>query len=204
MPTFGQIILIVLVLVAIVTVMKGIRTVPQGEVWTVQRFGAFTHLLQPGLNFIVPYIDAVGHRMNVQEVVLDIPEQSVITRDNATVNVDGIVYYRVMDPAKAAYAVQNLTAALAALAMTNIRAVIGEMDLDQTLSSRDRINSQLLGILDGATDPWGVKIARVEIRKIEPPDNLIRAMNLQMTAERERRATVAKAEGDREAAVKRA
>ena len=163
MPSFGQIVLIVLVLLAIVTVMKGVRTVPQGEVWTVQRFGAFTHLLQPGLNFIVPYIDTVGHRMNVQEVVLDIPEQSVITRDNATVNVDGIVYYRVMDPAKAAYAVQNLTAALAALSMTNIRAVIGEMDLDQTLSSRDRINSQLLGILDGATDPWGVKIARVEI-----------------------------------------
>lgn len=204
MPSVGQIILILLLVIAIVTVMKGIRTVPQGEVWTVQRFGAFTHLLQPGLNFIVPYIDSIGHRMNVQEVVLDIPEQAVITRDNATVNVDGIVYYRVMDPAKAAYAVQNLTQALAALSMTNIRAVIGEMDLDQTLSSRDRINSSLLGILDGATDPWGVKIARVEIRKIEPPDNLIRAMNLQMTAERERRATVAKAEGEREAEVKRA
>lgn len=204
MITVGQIVLIALLILAVVTVMKGIRTVPQGEVWTVQRFGAFTHLLQPGLNFIVPFIDSVGHRMNVQEVVLDIPEQSVITRDNATVNVDGIVYYRIMEPAKAAYAVQNLTAALAALSMTNIRAVIGEMDLDQTLSSRDRINSQLLGILDGATDPWGVKVSRVEIRKIEPPDNLIRAMNLQMTAERERRATVAKAEGEREAEVKRA
>lgn len=203
-PSPGTIILIIILIVAVVTVMRGIRTVPQGEVWTVQRFGAFTHLLQPGLNFIVPYVDTIGHRMNVQEVVLDIPEQSVITRDNATVNVDGIVYYRVMDPAKAAYAVQNMTQALTALSMTNIRAVIGDLDLDQTLSSRDRINSQLLGILDGATDPWGIKIARVEIRKIEPPENLIRAMNLQMTAERERRATVAKAEGEREASVKRA
>jgi regulator of protease activity HflC (stomatin/prohibitin superfamily) len=198
------IVLVVLLLLAIVTVAKGIRTVPQGEVWSVERFGAFTRLLQPGLNFIVPYIDGIGHRMNVQEQVLDIPEQSVITRDNATVNVDGIVYYRVMDPAKAAYAVQDLTQALTSLSMTNIRAVIGEMDLDATLSGRDRINSSLLLILDGATDPWGVKVSRVELRKIEPPENLIRAMNLQMTAERERRATVARAEGDREAAVKRA
>ncbi|WP_426956397.1 SPFH domain-containing protein [Muricoccus radiodurans] len=195
------IVLVALVLLALVTAAKGIRTVPQGQVWTVERFGRFTHLLNPGLNFIIPYIDAIGQKMNVQEVVLDIPEQSVITRDNATVTVDGIVYYRVMDPAKAAYQVQNLQAALSAIAMTNIRAVIGEMDLDQTLSSRDRINSQLLSILDGATDPWGVKIARVEIRKIEPPENLIRAMNLQMTAERERRATVAKAEGAKQALV---
>jgi len=203
-PSLGTLVLIVLIIVGIVTAAKGIRQVPQGEVWTVERFGAFTHLLNPGLNFIIPYIDSVGRRINVQEVVLDIPEQAVITRDNATVSVDGIVYYRVMDPAKAAYAVQDLTSALAALSMTNIRAVIGEMDLDGTLSGRERINSQLLSILDGATDPWGVKVSRVEIRKIEPPENLIRAMNLQMTAERERRATVAKAEGDREAEVKRA
>ena len=199
-----NIVLIALVLLAILTVYKGVRTVPQGEIWTVERFGAFIRLLQPGLNFIIPFIDSIGRRMNVQEQVLDIPEQSVITRDNATVNVDGIVYFRVMDPAKAAYQVQDLEQALSALAMTNIRAVIGEMDLDQTLSSRDRINSSLLSILDGATDPWGVKVSRVEIRKIEPPDNLIRAMNLQMTAERERRATVAKAEGEREAEIKRA
>jgi regulator of protease activity HflC (stomatin/prohibitin superfamily) len=202
MPISGTAIVFAVILVlALVTAAKGIRTVPQGQVWTVERFGRFTRLLQPGLNFIIPYIDAVGHRLNVQEVVLDIPEQSVITRDNATVTVDGIVYYRVMDPAKAAYQVQDLQSALTALAMTNIRAVIGEMDLDQTLSSRDRINSALLAILDGATDPWGVKIARVEIRKIEPPENLIRAMNLQMTAERERRATVAKAEGAKSALV---
>ena len=172
--------------------------------WTVERFGAFTRLLHPGLNLIIPYVDTIGRKMNVQEVVLDIPEQSVITRDNATVAVDGIVYYRVMDAAKAAYQVQDLTGALAALAMTNIRSVIGEMDLDATLSGRERINSSLLVTLDGATDPWGVKVGRVEIRKVEPPENLVRAMNLQMTAERERRATVMRAEGDRAAAIQRA
>jgi regulator of protease activity HflC (stomatin/prohibitin superfamily) len=200
----AAIIWVAVIILAILVALRGIRTVPQGEVWTVERFGAFTRMLAPGLNFIIPFIDMIGRRVNVQEVVLDIPEQSVITRDNATVAVDGIVYYRVMDPAKAAYAVQDLGVALTALTMTNIRAVIGEMELDATLSGRERINSSLLAILDGATDPWGVKIARVEIRKIEPPENLIRAMNLQMTAERERRATVAKAEGEREAEIKRA
>ena len=145
-----------------------------------------------------------GRKLNVQEQVVEIPEQSVITRDNATVAVDGIIYYRVMEPEKAAYQVTNLTLALTTLAMTNIRAVIGEMELDATLSSRERINTALLIILDGATMPWGVKVSRVEIRKIEPPENLIRAMNLQMTAERERRAAVARAEGERQAAILRA
>ncbi|WP_203076310.1 SPFH domain-containing protein [Falsiroseomonas ponticola] len=197
----ATIILVIILVLAVVTVAKGVRTVPQGEVWSVERFGAFTRLLQPGLNLIIPYVDGIGRKLNVQEVVLDIPEQSVITKDNASVAVDGIVYYRVMDPAKAAYAVQDLKQALVAMAMTNIRAVIGEMDLDQTLSSRDRINTSLLSILDGATEAWGAKVSRVEIRKIEPPENLIRAMNLQMTAERERRASVAKAEGDKQALV---
>ena len=202
MPVSGTLVVFAVILVlALVTAAKGIRTVPQGEVWTVERFGRFTHLLQPGLNFLIPYVDAIGRRMNVQEVVLDIPEQVVITRDNASVAVDGIVYYRVMDPAKAAYQVQDLQQALTAISMTNIRAVIGEMDLDQTLSSRERINSTLLVTLDGATEPWGVKVNRVEIRKIEPPENLIRAMNLQMTAERERRATVVRAEGAKSALV---
>ena len=202
--TTGTVVFLVLLLLGVVTAWKGIKTVPQGWVWTVERFGAFTRLLQPGLNLIIPYVDTVGRKMNVQEVVLDIPEQSVITRDNATVAVDGIVYYRVMDAAKAAYQVQNLTGALEALAMTNIRSVIGEMDLDATLSGRERINSSLLLTLDGATDPWGVKVSRVEIRKVEPPENLVRAMNLQMTAERERRAMVMRAEGDRAAAIQRA
>jgi len=196
-----EIVLIVLLLLAVLTAARGIRTVPQGEVWTVERFGAFTRLLQPGLNLIIPFVDRIGRTLNVQEVVLDIPEQSVITRDNASVAVDGIVYYRVMEPAKAAYAVQNLQQALTALAMTNIRAVIGEMDLDQTLSSRERINSSLLTILDGATEPWGMKVSRVELRKVEPPEALVRAMNLQMTAERERRATVVQAEGQKAALI---
>jgi regulator of protease activity HflC (stomatin/prohibitin superfamily) len=196
-----QIVLIAVLLLAVATAARGVRTVPQGEVWTVERFGAFTRLLQPGLNLIIPFVDRIGRRLNVQEVVLDIPEQSVITKDNASVAVDGIVYYRVMEPAKAAYAVQNLQQALTALAMTNIRAVIGEMDLDQTLSSRERINSSLLTILDGATEPWGMKVSRVELRKVEPPETLVRAMNLQMTAERERRASVVKAEGEKAALI---
>src|SRR5215471_4705301 len=194
---------LVLILV-VVTLFAGVKTVPQGYVWTVERFGAYTRMLQPGLNFVLPYVDQVGRRLNVQEQVVDIPEQSVITRDNASVLVDGIIYYRVMEPEKAAYQVANLTVALTTLAMTNIRAVIGEMELDATLSSRERISSSLLTILDGATMPWCVKVSRVEIRKIEPPENLIRAMNLQMTAERERRAVVARADGEREAAIKRA
>lgn len=203
MPEFSlaTIVLVALVVLAVVTVAQGIRTVPQGEVWSVERFGAFTRLLQPGLNLIIPFVDRIGRKLNVQEVVLDIPEQAVITKDNATVAVDGIVYYRVMDPAKAAYAVQSMAQALTALAMTNIRAVVGEMELDATLAGRDRISTSLLTILDGATEPWGVKVSRVEIRKIEPPENLIRAMNLQMTAERERRAAVARAEGEKQALV---
>ena len=197
----ASVVLVALLVLAVVTVAQGIRTVPQGEVWSVERFGAFTRLLQPGLNLIIPFVDRIGRRLNVQEVVLDIPEQAVITKDNATVAVDGIVYYRVMDPAKAAYAVQDLQQALTSLAMTNIRSVVGELDLDATLSGRDRINTTLLTVLDGATEPWGVKVSRVEIRKIEPPENLIRAMNLQMTAERERRAAVARAEGEKQALV---
>ena len=199
--------LIVLILLAFVVVLgvgMGVRTVPQGQVWTVERFGAFTRLLNPGLNLMVPMVERVGHKMNVQEIVLDIPEQAVITRDNAAVMVDGIMYYRVLDPAKAAYGAQNLVQALTSMAMTNIRSVIGAMDLDGALSGREQINSQLLVTLDHATAPWGVKVSRVELRKIEPPANLVAAMNLQMTAERERRATVARAMGEREAAVARA
>jgi regulator of protease activity HflC (stomatin/prohibitin superfamily) len=195
--------ILVLILV-VVTLFAGVKTVPQGYVWTVERFGAYRRMLHPGLNFVLPYVDQVRKKLNVQELVVDIPEQSVITRDNASVSVDGVIYYRVMEPEKAAYQVADLTLALTTLAMTNIRAVIGEMELDATLSSRERINSSLLTILDGATMPWGVKVSRVEIRKIEPPENLIRAMNLQMTAERERRAVVARADGEREAAIKRA
>ncbi len=195
---------ILILILVVLTLYAGVKAVPQGEIWTVERFGAYLRMVQPGLNFVLPFIDRVGRRLNVQEQVVDIPEQSVITRDNATVAVDGIIYYRVMEPEKAAYQVANLSLALTTLAMTNIRAVIGEMELDSTLSSRERINTALLVILDGATMPWGVKVSRVEIRKIEPPENLIRAMNLQMTAERERRAAVARAEGERQAEILRA
>ena len=195
---------ILIAILVVMTISAGAKTVPQGNVWTVERFGAYTRSLQPGLNFLLPFIDRIGHKLNVQEQVLDIPEQTVITSDNATVSADGVIYFRVLEAEKAAYQVQNLGQALTTLAMTNIRAVIGELQLDAALASRDRINTQLLTILDGATHPWGVKVSRVEIRKIEPPENLIKAMNLQMTAERERRATVAKAEGEREASIKRA
>ncbi|MGE0416785.1 MAG: SPFH domain-containing protein [Acetobacteraceae bacterium] len=198
------IIWIIILILVVITLYAGVKTVPQGQVWTVERFGAYTRLLEPGLQFVLPFIDQIGRKLNVQEQVVEIPEQSVITRDNASVAVDGIIYFRVMEPEKAAYQVQNLELALTTLAMTNIRSVIGEMELDGTLSSRERINSSLLMILDGATLPWGVKVNRVEIRKIEPPQNLIHAMNLQMTAERERRAVVARADGEREAAIKRA
>lgn len=153
---------------------------------------------------MLPLVERVGHKMNVQEIVLDIPEQAVITRDNAAVTVDGVMYYRVLDPAKAAYGAQNLVQALTSLAMTNIRSVIGAMDLDGALSGREEINAKLLVTLDHATAPWGVKVSRIELRKIEPPASLVAAMNLQMTAERERRATVARAMGEREAAVARA
>ena len=198
------IVLGILALVVIIAVARSIRTVPQGQVWTVERFGAFTRLLNPGLNLLVPFVEGVGHKMNVQEIVTDIPEQAVITRDNAAVIVDGIMYYRVLDPVKAAYGAQNLVQALTSISMTNIRSVIGAMDLDGALSGREEINAKLLSTLDHATAPWGVKISRVELRKIEPPAALVAAMNLQMTAERERRATVARAMGEREAAVARA
>ena len=194
-------VLIAILILVSVIMFAGVQTVPQGQVWTVERFGAYVRLLEPGLNFLTPFVDRVGRKLNVQEQVVDIPEQSVITLDNATIAVDGIIYYRVLQAERAAYQVANLNIALTTLAMTNIRAVIGEMSLDNALSSRERINTTLLAILDGATEPWGVKVSRVEIRKIEPPENLIRAMNLQMTAERERRAAVARAEGEKQSLV---
>ena len=198
------VVLAVLAILVVLAIGLGVRAVPQGQVWTVERFGAFTRLLNPGLNLMLPFVEQVGHKMNVQEIVQDIPEQAVITRDNAAVLVDGIMYYRVLDPVKAAYGAQNLKQALTSISMTNIRSVIGAMDLDGALSGREEINARLLSTLDHATAPWGVKISRVELRKIEPPANLVAAMNLQMTAERERRATVARAMGEREAAVARA
>ena len=204
MTGFVEVIFGLLLLLVIISIWQGVRTVPQGQVWTVERFGAYTRMLQPGLNLAVPFVERIGHKMNVQEIVLDIPEQAVITRDNAAVAVDGVLYYRVLDVPKAAYGAQNLVQALTSICMTNIRSVIGALDLDGALSERETINARLLETLDAATQPWGVKVTRVELRKIEPPAELVRAMNLQMTAERERRATVARAQGEREADIARA
>lgn len=193
----------VLVLV-VVTIFMGVKTVPQGSEWTVERLGRYTRVLRPGLSLVIPFIDRVGHKLSMMETVLDIPSQEVITKDNATVTTDGVVFYGVLDAAKAAYEVQNLHLALVNLSMTNIRSVIGSLDLDEALSNRDQINRRLLAVIDQATTPWGVKVTRIELRNIQPPENLLQAMAKQMTAERSKRAEVLTAEGDKQAAILRA
>lgn len=190
--------------VAILTIFAAIKTVPQGEHWTVERFGRYTRTLESGLRVIVPFIDRIGRRLSVMEQVLDVPPQTVITKDNAAVVADGVVFFRVNDTARAAYQVQNLQEAIVNLTTTNLRSVIGSMDLDDTLSKRSEINEILMGIIDEATDPWGVKIMRIEIRDLRMSDDLQAAMNLQMTAERRRRASVTEANGLREAEILKA
>jgi regulator of protease activity HflC (stomatin/prohibitin superfamily) len=200
----AAVILIVLAILVIVTIIAGVKTVSQGQQWTVERFGRYTRTLSPGINLIIPYIEQIGHKLSVMETVLDIPEQEVITKDNATVTADGIVFYQILEAVKAAYEVQNLTIALSTLAMTNVRAVIGAMDLDEALSQRDQINRRLLSVIDQATSPWGVKVTRIELRNIQPPQNLLDAMGKQMTAERSKRAEILAAEGEKQAAILRA
>jgi regulator of protease activity HflC (stomatin/prohibitin superfamily) len=195
---------IVVAVVAVLVVYAGIKTVPQGQNWTVERFGRYTRTLEPGLRVIVPFIDRIGRRLSIMEQVLDVPEQTVITKDNAAVVADGVVFYRVDDIARAAYQVQNLEQAIVNLTTTNLRSVIGSMDLDDTLSKRAEINEILLGIIDEATNPWGAKIIRIEIRDLRMSDELQDAMNLQMTAERRRRASVTEANGLREAEILKA
>ena len=196
--------LIALVVLALAVVAAGVKTVPQGFQWTVERFGRYRTTLMPGLNLIVPFIDRIGRKVNVQETVLEIPSQSVITKDNASVTVDGIVFYQVLQAARAAYEVQNLQGAVENMALTNIRTAIGALDLDETLSKRDEINDRLLHVLDAATQPWGVKITRVELKDISPPTNVVASMAMQLTAERERRAAILTAEGIKQAAILKA
>jgi regulator of protease activity HflC (stomatin/prohibitin superfamily) len=193
-----------LALVAVVTIYAGVKTVPQGQAWTVERFGRYHALLHPGLNLIVPYIDRIGRRMNVMESVLLIPSQGVITKDNASVEVDGIVFYTIFDAGKAAYAVQHLEQAIINVAMTNIRTAIGSMDLDETLSNRERINTMLLHVLDLATEVWGTKVNRVELKDVQPPIDVVASMAKQLAADREARAAVLQADGFRQAAVLKA
>lgn len=192
---------IAIVVLAVLVIYMGIKSVPQSEEWTVERFGKFTGLLLPGLNIIVPFVDRIGARISVREQVIDVPSQDVITNDNAMVRVDGVVFFQIIDSVKAAYEVAGLENAIVNLTMTNIRTVMGEMVLDGLLSNREKINATLLGVIDEATNPWGVKVTRIEIKDITPAPDLVASMARQMKAEREKRATILEAEGVREAAI---
>ena len=202
--TLGSGLAIVLLVVCVVVLFKAVRMVPQGYEWTVEAFGRYTHTLSPGLHFLMPIYQSIGRKINMMEQVLDVPSQDVITKDNAVVKVDGVVYFQVLDAAKAAYEVAQLEIATLNLVMTNIRTSIGSMDLDESLSRRDEINAKVLMAVDEATHPWGLKVNRIELKDIAPPRDLIDAMARQMKAEREKRANILEAEGFRQAEILKA